>query len=355
VAGADRDNTGNTNAIVHGGKLFALREDSWPTELDPDTLETRGKWNFGGKLESKAMTAHPKLDPVTGELWSCGFFVRGRYDRDDMALQVVDRSGRLIREEFFVAPYPGLTHDFAVTRDHVIFPVMPLTVDVERMKRGGPFYAYDPDLPSCFGIMRRDGSTRDIRWFKVRQCFNGHIMNAFSEGSKVHLDGTIAPGNAFGFFPTVTGERSDPSQGIPTITRVTFDLASDDDGAVLTPFSAAIGEMPRCDPRREMSRYRYGYFKTRTGIVKLDWDSGSKTVHEMADSSAQEPVFVPRSADGAEDDGFILCVVNRPLEHRADLVILDAQNMTGPALATVKLPFDQPMAFHGNWVPVTRC
>ena len=45
--GTDRDNTGNTTAWVHHGKLFALREDSIPYELDPITLETIGLAPFG--------------------------------------------------------------------------------------------------------------------------------------------------------------------------------------------------------------------------------------------------------------------------------------------------------------------
>src|SRR4051812_41701943 len=126
----DRDNTGNTTAFSHNGRLFALREDSHPHEIDPQSLETLPPFDFGGALKSKTVTAHPKIDPQTGEWWGYGLFADRRFD-GDMALQVADRDGRLIREEPFQAPYPGVCHDFAVTREHVIFPIMPLTVDVD--------------------------------------------------------------------------------------------------------------------------------------------------------------------------------------------------------------------------------
>jgi carotenoid cleavage dioxygenase len=56
-------------------------------------------------------------------------------------------------------------------------------------------------------------------------------------------------------------------------------------------------------------------------------------------------------ADVAEDDGFVICLTNRHAQNRADLLVLDANDMSGAPLATVPLPFNQPFAFHGSWVP----
>jgi carotenoid cleavage dioxygenase len=351
----DRDNTANTYALYHHGRLFALREDSHPTEIDPDTLETLPTWDFNGKLESTCVSAHPKIDPVTGEWWSFSFFAHRRFD-GDMMLQVIDKNGKLFRQEDFQAPYPGVAHDFAVTREHVIFPVMPMTVDIERLRQGGDFYAFDPDLPAMWGIMLRSGTARDIRWFRSPGAFMGHIMNAYTEGSKVHVDCTISSTNAFPFFKDVKGQRTDPMKGIPTVSRVTFDLSSNSDVASeVRPFPGAMGEMPRCDDRFQMSRYRYGFMKTRDGIARLDWQTGERSIHAIPDSpgGAQEPIFVPRSPDSPEGDGFILCVVNRLEKNRADLLVLDANAMEAAPLATIQLPFDQPMAFHGCFAPRT--
>ena len=103
-----------------------------------------------------------------------------------------------------------------------------------------------------------------------------------------------------------------------------------------------------------MERYRTGYFSLRDfpqmGVGQIDWDTGELKVHELEGAAAQEPLFVPRSADSAEGDGFILTVVDRFAEKRADLLILDGRDVSRPAVATVKLPFALPMAFHGCWV-----
>ena len=60
--------TANTNIIWHGRKLLALKEDSLPMELDPETLETRGEWRYEGAVSAVSLTAHPKLDHHTIEL-----------------------------------------------------------------------------------------------------------------------------------------------------------------------------------------------------------------------------------------------------------------------------------------------
>ena len=76
-----RDNTGNTNAFNHHGELYMLREDSRPYRIDPETLDTIEVGQFGN-LGSSALTAHPKIDPKTGEWWSYGVFARGEPTTD---------------------------------------------------------------------------------------------------------------------------------------------------------------------------------------------------------------------------------------------------------------------------------
>jgi len=65
-------NTGNTNIIGYAGRLLALLEAASPHELKPLTLETVGLFDFDGKLTGP-VTAHPKVDPVTGELLFFGY------------------------------------------------------------------------------------------------------------------------------------------------------------------------------------------------------------------------------------------------------------------------------------------
>jgi carotenoid cleavage dioxygenase len=66
---------------------------------------------------------------------------------------------------------------------------------------------------------------------------------------------------------------------------------------------------------------------------------------------SQETVFVPRSPDAPEGDGYLLSVVNRVKENLAELYVLDTQDFLGAPVARVRLPFNLPMSFHGCFVP----
>src|SRR5262249_10730436 len=63
----------NTSMLNYRGRLFCLEEVGLPYEISPADLSTIGTYDFDGKLDT-AMTAHPKLDPATGELF---FFAYG--------------------------------------------------------------------------------------------------------------------------------------------------------------------------------------------------------------------------------------------------------------------------------------
>ena len=60
-------NPANTHIVRHAGKILALWEQGLPTEIAPD-LSTVGNWDFDGELQG-AMTAHPRIDPRTGEMF----------------------------------------------------------------------------------------------------------------------------------------------------------------------------------------------------------------------------------------------------------------------------------------------
>ena len=110
------------------------------------------------------MTAHPKIDPLTGELVSFGYGVKGMFSAD-MMLHVVGRDGSLQRSEHFMAPYASMVHDFCVTRSHIVFPIFPLTASLDRAKSGRPAWAWEPDKGTHIGVMPRNGTVADMRWF----------------------------------------------------------------------------------------------------------------------------------------------------------------------------------------------
>jgi len=350
--------TANTNVVWHGRKLLVLKEDSLPLEIHPDSLDTLGEWNFAGQLKAVSLTAHPKLDLQRNELLAFSYQARGDCTTD-FAFYVADASGRIVHELWFDMPYPGMVHDFAVSEQHIVVPFFPLITDLEVLKRGGPFYQWHPQRESFYAVFPRRGKPGDIQWFRGPAVSAGHMMNAVSEGSTVHLDLCLYQGNCFDFFPSADGTPFKPAP--PQLTRLSFDLARERFATRL--LSATVAEMPKVDDRYMGRPYRYGYVICRppdavagsigmSAIGCFDHERGTlATWSPGANSGVQEPVFVTRGAGTAEGEGYLLVLVNRLSEMRSDLAILDARNVAAGPLALLRLPTRVRSTFHGMWVP----
>ena len=167
VKGVDRT-VANTTPVWHAGRLFMTKEDGRAYEVDPETLETIGQWDFHGALRSETMTAHVRIDPDTQEMFFFGYEASGPCSRD-VAYCIADKDGNLVSEQWFEVPYCALMHDFAITENHAIFPVFPTMADLDRLKAGGDHWMHDPELECWIGVMPRYGKVEEMRWFRGRR------------------------------------------------------------------------------------------------------------------------------------------------------------------------------------------
>jgi carotenoid cleavage dioxygenase len=60
-------------------------------------------------------------------------------------------------------------------------------------------------------------------------------------------------------------------------------------------------------------------------------------------------VFVPRSADASEGDGWIVSLIHRRAEDVSDFVVLDALDIAAGPVASARIPRRVPFGFHGSW------
>ncbi|QQS13524.1 MAG: carotenoid oxygenase family protein [Rhodospirillales bacterium] len=350
----------NTNVVWHGDRLLALEEAHAPFEVDPATLMAKGYRDWDGGVGR--FTAHPKMDPANGEMVAFAYSAAGRFT-PEIDYIVVGADGALKRRERFAGPYPSMIHDFVVTANHVIFPVFPLTGSIERAMKGAPAFAWEPDKGAHIGIMRRDGSVADIRWFTGEACYVFHPMNAFetADGRIVcdMMKYPVAP-----LFPRPDGTPSSATQPVATLVRWTFDLAGNTDTYREEALDDRPGEFPRLDERFAMNDYRHGYMAlgrvteagrdrgAGEGLGHVDLRTGrtAQWLPALGDA-AGEPVFVPRSESAAEGDGWVLSVVYRAAENRSDLAVFDATDVGAGPVALAHLSHRVPAGFHGNWRP----
>ncbi len=359
-----RSTTANTNIVLHGGHLLALEEAHAPFEVDVSTLSSLDYQRYGGELIGP-MTAHPKVDPLSGELIAFAYQTAGLGSRD-MRLHIVGADGRLHRSEHFIAPFSSVVHDFAPTAGHIVFPIFPLTASMERARKGLAPYAWEPQLGNRIGIMPRNGSVADMRWFRGDASYVFHTLNAYdTPDGKIVADMVeydVPPG-----YPMADGSPARGRQHGARLVRWTFDLASGDDTYSTEPLSDLQVEFPRIDERVALQAHRHGWFVSgsantnlgeasdRASIAHVDTLTRATTLWrpEIGDY-AGEPVFVPRHPTANEGEGWLLSVVYRGTQHRSDLVVLDALDVASGPVATVHLSHRVPAGIHGNWYPAAR-
>ncbi|HEY3890121.1 MAG TPA: carotenoid oxygenase family protein [Caulobacteraceae bacterium] len=341
----------NTNIVWHAGRLLALEEGHKPFELDPITLDSRGYLDdYAGRV-----TAHPKIDPKTGEMVWFGYGVGDMPLSNTVSYGVTDAAGKVVRRDDFEAPFSSMVHDFLVTDRYALFPILPLTGDLQRAMQGGPAYAWEPEKGSHVGVMARDAGVETMRWFTTDACYVFHPMNAWEEGDKIFADVMEYPSAPL--FPNVDGTMNERPSA--RLMRWTFDLG----GASNTIGREAIddldGEFPRFDERYAGLAYRHGWFAANHGnpdsvrfdsVAHIDLKTGRRQVYDFGSGdSPGEPIFIPRAADATEGDGWVIAVVYRAAEDVSDFVVFDAQAVAAGPIASAKLPRRVPFGFHGNW------
>jgi len=352
IAMGQESGVANTNILHHAGRLLALEEGHMPFEMAEHSLESMG---YVADYKSR-VTAHPKIDAATGEMFWFGYGVGDMPLSAGMSYGVTDATGKVIRRDDFQAPFASMVHDFMVTENHVLFPILPLTASLERAMSGRPAFAWEPEKGGQVGVMRRDGDVSSIRWFNVEACYVFHPMNAWEADGKILAD--VMRYDTAPLFPNADG--SPGARSAARLVRWTFDLSGGSDAIKEEPLDDLDGEFPRFDERRTGLSYRHGWYaadptnaKTikQTAIAHLDLKTGKRQVYELPGGDmTSEPVFTPRSAGAEEGDGWVTAVVWRAAEDRSDLLVFDAQDIARGPIATAKLPRRVPFGFHGNWV-----
>jgi carotenoid cleavage dioxygenase len=229
---------------------------------------------------------------------------------------------------------------------------------MDRARNGLPPYAWEKDKKSYIGVMRRDGSARDIRWFQGEACYVFHLMNAWEQDG--HIVADVMRRESPALFPNADGTPGDPARQQASLARWTFDLAEGNETFTTTYLDDLAGEFPRIDDRRAGRPNRHGWFAATTApvgdgtfnaIAHIDQLSGKRGLYHLRNGDAtSEPVFVPRSADAPEGDGWLLAVLWRSMENRSDLAVFNATDIQRGPIATVELSARVPFGLHGNWV-----
>ncbi len=348
-------NAANTALAWHDGRLLALWEGGEPYEIDVPELDTVGPYTFGGALRHP-FTAHPKIDPQTGEMMFFGYSPLA----PQVHYTVADASGALVRTETIQLRKPVMMHDFAVTERYSLFMDLPATFAMAPARKpgqpaGGIAMKFDRDMGARFGVLPRHAHGDEIRWFDANACFVFHTLGAYEAGDDVVLVACRMDDypNMVQVGAPAQGGTENPLASGPQgkLHRWRFNLAT---GGVKEESLDDVGcDFPRFDERLMGRPMRFGYcmLLTMGGFVKYDLQTGTSQRHEFGSGRfGGEGVFIPRPSARSEDDGWLCTYIFDQNSNASELALIDCRDFSAPPAARLVIPARIPFGFHGLWL-----
>jgi len=355
--------TSNTDVVFHAGRLVSmwyLAGDIYA--LDPATLATHGREDFGGTLKTR-VSAHAKVDEDTGEFI---FFDYGK-EAPYMSYGVVGPDRRLKHWTPVTLPGPRLPHDIAISKNYSILHDLPLFYDMEALKAGRHKIKFHHEMPARFGVIPRYGRDSDVRWFEAEPCFIYHVVNAWEDGDEVVMTGCryVTPKKPNG--------EPDSERYAKQIAHLIMDAnlyqwrfnlktGATKEGPIDDTLNS---EFPMINSAWQGKRNRYAYNLVMarwpadeprfTGLVKYDIDTGRyQAFSEGPNFWYSEAPFAERDNAKSEDDGYLVSFVWNPNESRSEIQVFDAQALADGPVARVLVPQRVPNGFHATWVSAKR-
>jgi carotenoid cleavage dioxygenase-like enzyme len=339
------------NVVRHGGRLLALAESDRPYRLHRDHLGTLGPETFGGS-QPAGITAHPKIDPWTGEMVVFCYHLGPPYLT--WASVAADGTGSPPVPVTGVGR-PVMIHDMALTEHFVVLVLAPLFFDPAAVAHGGSLLSWEPDEGTRIALVPRDGGP--VRWCEDAAFWLWHIAGAYERddlptGNPIVLDyvqwespGGLAPG-------------APPGHG--RLARAVIDPAAGTvDRRVLADDRV---EFPRIDERRITARHdviataatggdHHGVPSIPDALTWFTPDTGAVVTWAAGGLAVGEPVHAPDPARDDPDAGWWLSLATEPATGESWLLVIPADDPGAGPQARIRMPVRVPLGLHGTWLP----
>lgn len=350
-------NPANTNVVYQGDKLLALWEADSPYRLDPATLETLGKEQFGGALrEGQEFTAHPRIDPDTGDLLAFGV---SPGPISSIYFYRVDTNGELVEVTAEKVPGFCFLHDFAITPNYRIFFQNPVSFNpvpvALGLKTAATCIELDPKANTRIVVFDRQGKSRT---FTTDPGFIFHHANAWEDGERLVIDSLCY--DDYLSLDSNVDFRQVVFEEVPHARLVRYEIDLKTGNVTYRVIVNRPCEFPTLHPSYVGKQQRFTYAGCTHGatgnaplqaIVKVDMETGTQEIHSFAPRGylGGDPVFVPRPNGTSEDDGWLIVMVFDAVSERSDVVILDAQHIQAAPETVLHLKHHVPYGLHGTF------
>ncbi|OAE34389.1 hypothetical protein AXG93_4875s1080 [Marchantia polymorpha subsp. ruderalis] len=357
--------TANTAMVYHDGRLLSLSEGDKPYAvrvLEDGDLETIGRLDYEKKLNHN-FTAHPKIDPDTGEMFCFGY---STIAHPYATYRVVSKDGVMSDPVPLTLSGPVMMHDMALTENYAIFLDCPLYFNPKDMvMKNQCIFSFDDTKPSRFGVLPRYAKNESqMIWFEVTTCVIFHNANAWEEGDEVVLVTCRIPSIDLGAIAVY--DEVKVKKFVNDLWEYRFNMKTGK--AVERKLGEFQSDFPRINEEYVGRKNRFVYaavFEDATHInavakydLTLEPELGKDQLEVGGNVAGvfrhgnrrygSESVFVPKNPgrEGEEDDGYLMCFVHDENTSISEVVVIDAKTMSPEPVAVVQLPTRVPFGFH---------
>ncbi|KAL1337768.1 hypothetical protein HN51_032466 [Arachis hypogaea] len=371
-SGASLTDNANTGVVRLGdGRVVCLTEtQKGSIVIDPETLETKGKFSYSDSLGGLIHSAHPIVTEeefltLLPDLVKPGYVV-ARMEKGSNERKVIGRVNCR------GGPAPGWVHSFPVTQNYVVVPEMPLRYSAQNLLKAEPTPLYKfrwyPHNNAYMHVMCK-ATSKIVASVEVPLFVQFHFINAYEEkdedGRVTAIIADCCEHNAntdileklrLNNLRSYNGEDVLPDARVGRF-RIPFDGSPYGTlEAALDPNEHGRGmDMCTINPNYLGKKYRYAYAcgahrpcNFPNTITKIDFElKKAKNWYEEG-TVPSEPFFVARPGAIEEDDGVVISVVS---EKNGGAYALVLDGSTFQEIARAKFPYAIPYGLHGCWVP----
>ncbi len=352
-------NVANTSVLALPDRLLALWEGGMPHALDLDSLETIGTDNLGLDSIPLVYSAHPKVDPISGQIYNFGISIGAK---TKLNLYESDRSGKIIKHSQNKLPRLTTIHDFLMVGKYLVFCIPPIEIQPIPILLGLASYSesmrWKPELGTQILVFDRENLSL-VSSFNVEPWFQWHFGNGY-----VDTDGNIVcdlvryPDFDTNQFLGEVATGATQTEAIGTLWQLVIDPTH---GKLISNEQLVDRscEFPIVQQSQVGQSWRYTYLAVhklgtilRQEIVgtigRFDRQNQTLTTAELdRHLYPTEPIHVVDKFD--RDRGWILTVVYDGENHQSEVWIYDSDRLDETPVCRLGLPSVVPMGFHGTW------
>jgi all-trans-8'-apo-beta-carotenal 15,15'-oxygenase len=382
----DVKNVANTGVVNWGGETYALWEGGKPHKMKADNLATVGEVEevLGTKLRVPQMAAHYRIweGETEADKRLIGFSIESQasfpQNVNRAAFYEWDSQGKAAAVNNFDVPNAtfGFFHDCLVTENWYFLFQNPTSLNPQKLLTEYMFAKCALAETICMvdgknailHCLPRTEKARKIgqKAIELKPQFFFHHVNAFErENGEVVLDSL--PWVFMDFSMNLDSVNPAFFNGGSRVEYTRFVVDPVRERCTQTVLNNRVGEFPTMNNKFVGREYTHAY--SAGTVVKDDvkWGPNQCLVKHTSEPGnespvkeqvwyygercfVQEPIFAPRPGGTAEDDGWVLQVVNNAGAETSKLHIFDAKDISKGPIASVLFEGEHlPPGLHGMW------